>query len=1072
MAKTKLKKLFTSAFFLLAVMVFSPWAHADDSDFQPLELTHQNGLEWSSVLNSDQPFNSVVVRSNQELDGLFVQYDQGEWEQIDLHDDGWGPEIQLFTEPSTSLRFKIDESIDHHGHLHDVEVEQTLEVMTFFEGENQFGVGGPSSGLTTMGVRIISRLEWGADEQMRVRNTPSLPGSGNDVCEEIETNYGGEYTITSTQRYNEQGQELIWPIKTTGQIEKFAIHHTDSEIRDINGDGMINQRDYAAMVRAIYSYHTNTRGWGDIGYNYLIDPDGNIYEGRAGGDFSIGAHSLCFNPESLGIAIIGNYQNEPISPEAFEALTNLIAEKGKQYGIDPSASSEFRGKFLDNVYGHRDVRSTSCPGDMLYAQLDEVRQTAALIIQGLPGSFSLADLDYNAALTSSLSAVDLDPGASQKVTLSFKNTGNQTWTNETWLHVADNDSGAGKIAPIVDGKTFVGAELNESSVAPGETGTFDILIVAGDQAGYYSRKVTVVANQNYKISRASQFVEFNVRDPNYDYEFISADLPLGDVYPGQVLNGYSIQLKNLGEATWYNSGDNQVRLAADNPRGRGSEFVVGNRPYMATLLESEVPTGQIGTFVFKIRAPYDHLGPIVEYFSPVMGESAWFPHKDLNFTVNVVEPIFTAKTVRAERVPTLRPGESKAIQLTMTNTGNVPWDPDNFKVTALGDGIRTSEHFIEIDEVIPPGESIVIQSTITASLTPGFHNVYWRARVGTVPVRGGYAKFVIKVEGDPVEGATDDSFNIQPVTVDPDDLPMLPGTSTTSNTVSDGDDFRVRLSHYAETATLTADTPFQVTNGSGQVLYDLSSGDQVFVSKAGDGFNASFADQTKTAQILRLVPKERSGVTEIVSWERHPAWDPSEKYNDNRFRDTIEMRVIDGKVYYINELLLEDYLRGLAELGNGAHRQKELVIATLARSYAYHYMDEANRKFPSMPWDGSDDPAEFQKYLGYSYEMRSASFVNAVESTAGEVVTYQGQPIKTPYFSRSAGYTKSAEDVWGWSAPYLVSVPDPWCDSTEFAGHGVGLSGCGAEIQAQQGKNYKEIIKYYYNDLVEIEKVY
>ncbi len=83
--------------------------------------------------------------------------------------------------------------------------------------------------------------------------------------------------------------------------------------------------------------------------------------------------------------------------------------------------------------------------------------------------------------------------------------------------------------------------------------------------------------------------------------------------------------------------------------------------------------------------------------------------------------------------------------------------------------------------------------------------------------------------------------------------------------------------------------------------------------------------------------------------------------------------------------------------------------------------------------------------------------------TEGEVVTYQGQLVKTPYFNQSDGRTRSAQEVWGWTnTPYLVSVPDTASSGLKLQGHGVGLSGLGAQRMAEEGKFYEDIIKYYY----------
>ena len=126
---------------------------------------------------------------------------------------------------------------------------------------------------------IITRREWGADEELRIWNPDRYSGSGDggssvDPCATIEEKYGHEFNLTAVKEYNTEGQPLTWPLQYAKKIEKFVVHHTDSEIRDMNGDAHTDTRDYQAIVRAIYHYHTISRGWGDIGYNYIIDPLG------------------------------------------------------------------------------------------------------------------------------------------------------------------------------------------------------------------------------------------------------------------------------------------------------------------------------------------------------------------------------------------------------------------------------------------------------------------------------------------------------------------------------------------------------------------------------------------------------------------------------------------------------------------------------------------------------------------------------------------------------------------------------------------------------------------------------
>ena len=105
-------------------------------------------------------------------------------------------------------------------------------------------------------------------------------------------------------------------------------------------------------------------------------------------------------------------------------------------------------------------------------------------------------------------------------------------------------------------------------------------------------------------------------------------------------------------------------------------------------------------------------------------------------------------------------------------------------------------------------------------------------------------------------------------------------------------------------------------------------------------------------------------------------------------------------------------------------------------------------------------------------ELRSPTITKAVEQTAGQVVSFDKKAIKVPYFNQSAGFTKSAKQVWGWNnTPYLKGVSDPYCKQTSFLGHGVGISGCGASQMAKEGFDFEQIIKYYLPG-VEIRKIY
>ncbi|MBM4414258.1 MAG: N-acetylmuramoyl-L-alanine amidase, partial [Chloroflexi bacterium] len=142
--------------------------------------------------------------------------------------------------------------------------------------------------------------------------------------------------------------------------------------------------NWAASVLGIWRYHAMQLGWCDIGYHYLIDPNGVIYEGRYTGvrdDGNVidGAHALGHNRSTIGIAFMGNFQSVEPTTAAIQALDNLLGWIGSSKNISFNTEQfyAYKNKTLNTIVGHRDIGSTICPGNMLYAKLPEIRQRAA-----------------------------------------------------------------------------------------------------------------------------------------------------------------------------------------------------------------------------------------------------------------------------------------------------------------------------------------------------------------------------------------------------------------------------------------------------------------------------------------------------------------------------------------------------------------------------------------------------------------------------------------------------------------------------------------------------------------------
>ncbi|MEJ7562097.1 MAG: N-acetylmuramoyl-L-alanine amidase [Ilumatobacteraceae bacterium] len=166
--------------------------------------------------------------------------------------------------------------------------------------------------------------------------------------------------------------------------QKLTVHHTATT----NGSA-----DPAATVRAIYRYQAVDRGFGDIGYQYLIDGSGRVYEGRYSGTDRYPGHSADgskvvtaahvggFNAGNTGIALLGNFTSVESTTAARGALTGLLSELIARHGIDPHGSPEYVNpdsgatKMVANISGHRDWAPTECPGGTLYARLPTIRDS-------------------------------------------------------------------------------------------------------------------------------------------------------------------------------------------------------------------------------------------------------------------------------------------------------------------------------------------------------------------------------------------------------------------------------------------------------------------------------------------------------------------------------------------------------------------------------------------------------------------------------------------------------------------------------------------------------------------------
>lgn len=161
-----------------------------------------------------------------------------------------------------------------------------------------------------------------------------------------------------------------------------VVHHTA-------GTNNYSAAQVPSIIRSMQAFHMDTNGWSDLGYNFVVDKFGGIWEGRAGGTANavVGAHAAGFNTGSVGVSVMGNYSGQYASSAALEAVSRVVGYRLQEYGAHPQHRVNFTsgggtkypaGKVvnLPRVIGHRDVGQTACPG-LIYNNLGSIRNRAA-----------------------------------------------------------------------------------------------------------------------------------------------------------------------------------------------------------------------------------------------------------------------------------------------------------------------------------------------------------------------------------------------------------------------------------------------------------------------------------------------------------------------------------------------------------------------------------------------------------------------------------------------------------------------------------------------------------------------
>ncbi len=498
------------------------------------------------------------------------------------------------------------------------------------------------------------------------------------------------------------------------RVQKVIVHHTAGD------DGGTN---VAATIRAIYYYHAVTRGWGDIGYNFLVDKYGNIWTGRAGGDHVIGGHAYGWNNGSIGVAAIGMYSSTTPTPAMVGAIANIIALKFAQFGIAPYGADSFTheeqrsdGTWIKvtssppNIQGHRDANyivgqnggQTDCPGGALYAQLPTIRSLAQSAVQN--GYTNLVALEPN------LPKAGL-PGSVVPVQTTVLNRGVTTIPAGTAVSY--------KI--LLRGAPYVnqgGQGLIAQAIPPGALGSTTVPFTVPAIGNYIVRWDLESGGSWWNGLYNNPFRDMSFRAADWSADWVS-DTVSRTWFSGQTTR-VSVTVTNDGGRVWPATGVDPVVLGyrwIDDATGKvtiGANFA---------SLPSDVQIGQTVTLGIDVTAPMVSSSSYTMELDLYKQNEFWFKDKGIppDPTPAGVGPDYRA-TYQVGAVPQQQIGQTFTVPVTVTNTGlgvfpatgATPVDLgyhwyDQLGRTLVWEGQRT-----KLPTDLRPGQAVTLQAQVQA----------------------------------------------------------------------------------------------------------------------------------------------------------------------------------------------------------------------------------------------------------------------------------------------------------------------------------------------------------------------
>lgn len=600
--------------------------------------------------------------------------------------------------------------------------------------------------------------------------------------------------------------------------------------------------------------------------------------------------------------------------------------------------------------------------------------------------------------------------------------------------------------------------------------------------------------------------KLTIRDDGYHAKYVSQTIPDPIIMKAGETKTVDITFKNVGTKTWTRGGKH-ISAYTEVPRDRKSAFATSQwvSPVQTALIQPRtIAPGQTGTLTIDLKAPTTP-GEYTEEFHLAAENTTWVkggyfflkivvqanekapatptpsePSDDLEEENNEEEqPTLKArKALLSKKQVNVKGGEKVKLVVGFQNIGNQDWE--KYALIANRPALAAATDQLTFADQSWTSHSVILEKEKDIAPKGLFReNIFFRA-----PRERGIHTFTISpmVNGEVLAASVDIEVT---VTQDAPDHFQEPNFDTNKevkqkeprlkrepkirvgvakNPVELGEAFRFR---YLDDQVIVYDGDLPRGVLKEKVMGAITANTNgTYSFKGGD-------IEFTTNQYVRVVPKNNQHATFLtLNYSRRVKWRGATDFNI--YRGSLEYRkTVDGhdNYYFINEILFEDYVAGIAEASNLDPEEFLKAQAIAARTYAYYIQQKSNkheeRFFDVVATTGD------QLYLGYNNEVITPNYVAATKATRGEFVTYNDDFVITPYFGHSNGTTRSWTSVWGGShKPWLVPVSAEYDLGRTRFGHGVGMSQRDAALRAKkEGKTYNQLIKHYYTG-TELEQFY